>query len=53
MTIENNLHYSEKQEYIELVNNFLADRITTDDSSYSFISIYEKISQKLGQMKKT
>lgn len=51
--IEDNLHYSEKQEYIELANNFLADQITADDFSYSFMGIYEGISRKLGQMKRT
>ena len=49
--IENNLHYSEKQEYIELAKNFLADQITADDFSYSFIAIYEGIGEKLDQMK--
>jgi hypothetical protein len=53
VTIENNLHYSEKQEYIELANNFLADQITADDFSYSFMGIYEGITRKLGQMKRT
>ena len=52
VTIENNLHYSEKQEYIELAKNFLADQITADDFSYSFMAIYEGISRKLGQMKR-
>jgi hypothetical protein len=41
--IENNLHYSEKQEYIELAKDFLADQITADDFSYSFMAIYEGI----------
>ena len=50
--IEDNLHYSEKQEYIELAKNFLTDQITADDFSYSFLAIYEGISKKLGQMKK-
>ena len=49
--IEDNLHYSEKQEYIELTKNFLADQITADDFSYSFMAIYEGIGEKLGQMK--
>ena len=53
VTIENNLHYSEKKEYIKLANNFLADQITADDFSYSFMGIYEGISRKLGQMKRT
>jgi hypothetical protein len=49
--IEDNLHYSEKQEYIELAKDFLADQITADDFSYSFMAIYEGIGRKLGQMK--
>lgn len=49
--IENNLHYSEKQEYIELAKDFLADQITADDFSYSFMAIYSGISEILGQMK--
>jgi len=52
VTIENNLHYSEKQEYIELAKDFLADQITADEFSYSFMAIYEGINKKLGQMKK-
>lgn len=52
-TIETNLHYSEKQEYIKLLQNFLADQINADDFSYSFMAIYEGINRKLGQMKKT
>jgi hypothetical protein len=53
VTIEDNLHYSEKQEYIELAKDFLADQITADDFSYSFMAIYEGIGRKLGQMKRT
>ncbi len=49
--IEDNIHYSEKQEYIELAKDFLADQITADDFSYSFMAIYEGIGEKLGQMK--
>jgi len=52
VTIEDNLNYSEKQEYIELAKDFLADQITADDFSYAFIGIYEEIGRKLGQMKK-
>ena len=50
--IEDNLHYSEKQEYIQLAKDFLADQITADDFSYAFMAIYEGIGRKLGQMKK-
>lgn len=49
--IEDNLHYSEKQKYIELAKDCLADQITADDFSYSFMAIYEGIGEKLGQMK--
>ena len=52
VTIENNFHYLEKQEYIKLAKDFLSDQITADDFSYSFMGIYEGISRKLGQMKK-
>ena len=44
VTIENNLHYSEKQEYINLAKDFLDDQITADDFSYSFMAIYGGIS---------
>jgi hypothetical protein len=50
--IEDNLHYSEKQEYIELAKDFLADQITADDFSDVFMAIYEGITRKLGQMKR-
>lgn len=50
--IERNLHYLEKQEYINLAKNFLDDQITADDFSYSFMAIYGGIGQKLGQMKR-
>jgi len=52
VTIEDNLHYLEKQEYIELAKDFLADQITANDFSYNFMAIYEGINRKLGQMKK-
>ena len=52
VTIENNLHYSEKQEYIQLAKDFLADQITADDFSYSFMAIYEGINRKLSKMLK-
>jgi hypothetical protein len=48
--IEDNFHYSEKHEYINLAKDFLADQITADDFSYSFMAIYEGIGEKLGQM---
>jgi len=48
--IEDNFHYSEKQEYIQLTKDFLADQITADDFSYSFLAIYGGIGEKLRQM---
>ena len=51
-TIEVNLHYFERQKYINLVKDFLADQITAEDFSYSFIALNERINQKLGRMKK-
>ena len=52
VTIENNLHFSERREYIDLAKDFLADQITADDFSYSFIGIYDGIEQKVAQMEK-
>ena len=42
--IERNLHYLEKQEYINVAKAFLNDQITADDFSYSFMAIYGGIS---------
>jgi serine protease inhibitor len=50
LTIEENFHYSEKDEYIKLAKDFLDDQITVDDFSYSFMGIYEGINQKISQM---
>lgn len=50
--IENNLHYAEKNLYIELLNDFLDDKITAEDFSFSYIGIYEGISKKLKHMKR-
>ena len=51
-TIRNNFHFSERQEYIDLAKDFLADQITADDFSYSFIGIYDGIEQEVAQMEK-
>ena len=51
-TIRNNFHFSERREYIDLAKGFLADQITADDFSYSFIGIYDGIEQKVAQMEK-
>ena len=48
--IEINLHYLEKQEYINLAKDFIDNQITADHFSSSFMAIYEGINQKLGQM---
>ena len=42
-TIRNNFHFSERQEYIDLAKDFLADQITADDFSSAFMGIYEGI----------
>jgi len=49
--IAENIHYSEQQEYINLAKDFLADQITAEDFSYSFLAIYEGITNKINQMK--
>ena len=51
-TIRNNFHFSERQEYIDLAKDFLADQITADDFSSDFISIYKGIDQEIAQMEK-
>lgn len=50
VAIEENLHYSEKDESINIAKDFLADQITAEDFSYSFIAIYEGINKKLRLM---
>ena len=50
--MHDNLHYLERQEYIELAKDFLADQITADDFSFAFMGVYEEINEKLKQMKK-
>ena len=52
VTIENNLHFSERREYIDLAKDFLAYQITADDFSSAFIGIYEGIDQEVAQMEK-
>ena len=53
--IERNLHYSEKQEYMNLAKYFLENETTpeaAENFSYSFLAIYEGISKKLSQLEK-
>ena len=52
VTIENNYHFSERQEYIDLAKDFLADQITADDFSSAFMGIYEGIDREVAQMEK-
>ena len=52
VTIENNLHFSERREYIDLAKDFLADQITADDFSFAFMGIYEGIDRQVAQMEK-
>jgi hypothetical protein len=52
VTIEDNFHYLEKQEYLNLAKDFLGNKITADDFSYSFMAIYEGIREKLDQMER-
>ena len=52
VTIENNFHFSERREYIDLAKDFLANQITADDFSGAFISLYEGIDQEAAQMEK-
>ena len=49
--IAENFHYSEKHEYINLAKDFLDNKITAENFSYSFMAIYEGIGEKLDQMK--
>ena len=49
-TSRNNFHFSERQEYIDLAKDFLADQITADDFSFDFMGIYEGIDREVAQM---
>ena len=44
-TIENNFHFSERREYIDLAKDFLANQITAEDFSFAFMGIYEGITR--------
>ena len=52
VTIENNFHFSERREYIDLAKDFLADQITADDFLRAFMGIYERITREVVQMEK-
>ena len=51
-TIENNFHFSERREYIDLAKDFLANQITAEDFSFAFMGIYEGITREVAQMEK-
>ena len=51
-TSRNNFHFSERQEYIDLAKDFLADQITADDFSSDFMGIYQGIEREVAQMEK-
>ena len=50
--IEHNLHYSEKDEYLDLIKDFLTDKITADDFTYSFMAIYEGVTRICRKMQR-
>ena len=49
-TIEDNFHFSEREEYINLAKDFLADQMTADDFSGAFIGTYKEIDEEVAQM---
>jgi len=49
-TIEDNFHFSEREEYINLAKDFLADQMTADDFSGAFIGTYKGIDEEFAQM---
>ena len=49
-TIEDNFHFSEREEYINLAKDFLADQMTADDFSGAFIGTYKGIDGEVVQM---
>ena len=51
-TIRNNFHFSERQEYIDLAKDFLADQKSAEDFCLSFMAIYEGIGDEVAQMQK-
>jgi len=50
--IRNNFHFSERQEYIDLAKDFLADQKSAEDFCLSFMAIYEGIGDEVAQMQK-
>ena len=50
--VEENLHYLNRKEYIELLENFLTRKINLTDFCDNFLNIYQKIIQKRRQLEK-
>ena len=50
--IRDNFHFSERQEYIDLAKDFLADQISAQDFCYAFMGTYEGIDSEVAQMEK-
>lgn len=46
------MHYSEKQEYINLAKNFLNSEIPAEDFSSSFLAMDERISKEINKIKR-
>ena len=49
--IEENLHLRQKNQYIELMESFLNNKIDAEDFSFCFIAKYDYINQTLREMK--
>lgn len=49
--MEDNLHWEVKHEYIELIGDFLDGNLDADDFSIIFMRMYEKVTEKLQQLK--
>ena len=49
-TIEDNFHFSEREEYINLAKDFLADQMTADGFLGAFIGTYEGIGEEFARM---
>lgn len=49
--IEENFHYSKRQQYLELANDFLTEKITAENFAICFLNLYEKLNQQLSRMK--
>lgn len=50
VTIEENLHYCKREEYIKLLENVLDEKITLTDFCYNFTNIYKETAAKRQQL---